>query len=166
MDSITLSMIFVASQAGLPGGMLQAVCGVESGLNPRAIHHDDGGSNSIGLCQIKLSTARWLGYQGTEEGLFDAELNASYAAKYLAYQMRRYGNNTHKAIAAYNAGRAAFCGTVVCNNIYVSRVEKLWRKPLESHRRPKKWKTFQAQGLQHGVLGHARRSGSAGARLL
>lgn len=37
----------------------------------------------MGLMQIHPNTARGMGYQGTPEGLLDAETNLTYAVKYL-----------------------------------------------------------------------------------
>lgn len=67
---------------------------------------DDGGSPSIGLCQVKLKTSKWLGYKGTEKQLLNPTVNAYYAAKYLKYQLKRYNGNTEKALIAYNRGNA------------------------------------------------------------
>ena len=41
------------------------------------------------MMQIKLETARGLGYTGTAEGLLDPETNLAYAVKYLAGRSRR-----------------------------------------------------------------------------
>lgn len=99
-------MLFVtATQThSLPVGLLSALCYVESTHNVSAIHHDDGGGNSVGVCQVKLETAKMLGFKGTERQLMDPKVNVEYAAKYLKKQLNRYGQNSPKAVAAYNAG--------------------------------------------------------------
>lgn len=96
----------LSAQYNLPPNLLDAVCYVESHHNVNAIHHDDGGEDSLGLCQVKLSTARFLGFTGTEKQLMKPEVNAKYAAKYIAYQLKRYNYNTEKAIISYNRGNA------------------------------------------------------------
>lgn len=83
--------------------ILYAICLHESLGNPRALVATDGGSASYGLCQVKLKTARWLGFNVTPLDLYDPELNAHVAASYLSKQLARY-SNYNKAISAYNAG--------------------------------------------------------------
>lgn len=115
------TFLLIGQLVGVPGELVRAVCKVESGLNPAAIHHSDGHSKSYGLCQIKLATARQMGYDGTVQGLMDPETNAMYAAKYLKMQKERYGNWL-QAISAYNAGRA-----IISNRNYVRQVLNEWR---------------------------------------
>jgi soluble lytic murein transglycosylase-like protein len=92
-----------AKTVKISGAILVAVCSHESGLNNLVTPHD-GGSASIGICQVKHDTAVMLGYQGKPEGLLNPKTNAKYAAIYLKFQYDRY-QNWCKAIAAYNAGR-------------------------------------------------------------
>jgi soluble lytic murein transglycosylase-like protein len=47
-----------------------------------------------------------MGFTGKLKDLYDGEVNAKWAAKYLKYQLVRYHNDWRKAIAAYNAGTA------------------------------------------------------------
>lgn len=96
--------------------LVHAVCMVESRGNYAAYSPHDAGSPSIGLCQIKLKTARWLGFQGNEEQLMQPEVNAYYAAKYLQKHLCKY-HDLRMAISAYNAGRA-----VDYNEEYVNKV--------------------------------------------
>lgn len=102
---MTVSAIILAAAktAKVSGALLLAICTQESNLQNAYVHHD-GGSPSIGVCQIKHETAKMLGYKGEAKGLMDVRTNATYAAKYLAYQQERYGNDWHKLAAAYNAG--------------------------------------------------------------
>lgn len=101
-----LSLIFIAvtAQLHLPPNLLSSICYIESRHVATAIHHDDGGSDSIGLCQIKHKTAKWMGFKGNEKDLLDPKINAYYAGKYLKYLLKRYDNNTIKAVIAYNIG--------------------------------------------------------------
>ena len=95
----------VAEQENVPSKVLKAICWVESKHKNGSVNYFDGKSHSLGLCQVKLETARWLGYKGTEQELqFNPIINITYAAKYLSYQLERYNNMIDYAIAAYNSG--------------------------------------------------------------
>ena len=71
----------------------------ESRGNPRVV--SDG---NYGLMQIKLPTARSMGYTGSAAGLLDADTNMTYAVKYLAGAYRVAGGNTNLAVHYYAAG--------------------------------------------------------------
>jgi soluble lytic murein transglycosylase-like protein len=71
----------------------------ESRYNARAM---SGGN--CGLMQIRLGTARALGYRGTAAGLLDPDTNMTYAVRYLAGAYRAAGGNEARAIALYNSG--------------------------------------------------------------
>jgi soluble lytic murein transglycosylase-like protein len=96
----------IANREGVPAPLLAAICWVESAHRPHVTVWDDNGSASIGLCQIKLATARMMGFKGKIHDLYIGEVNAKYAAKYLKYQLDRYASDWHKSTAAYNAGSA------------------------------------------------------------
>jgi hypothetical protein len=59
---------------------------------------------NYGLMQIRLGTARAMGYAGSAEGLLDAQTNMTYAAKYLAGAYRAAGGNENRAVALYASG--------------------------------------------------------------
>jgi soluble lytic murein transglycosylase-like protein len=105
---VVLMTLFSANtkEFNLPVGVLAATCFIESSYNVKAIHHDDGGENSVGVCQVKLSTAKWLGFKGTEKQLMKPEINVYYAAKYLKHQLKRYKGDVARALTAYNRGNA------------------------------------------------------------
>jgi soluble lytic murein transglycosylase-like protein len=107
----------------LPPNLLSSLCYVESKYNVLAIHKDDGTSNSVGVCQVKLKTAKWLGFEGTEKELMNPETNIWYAAKYLSYQLKRYHGNVKKAVIAYNIGNAKG----LTSTKYSAKVLKQWR---------------------------------------
>jgi soluble lytic murein transglycosylase-like protein len=109
-------------QNGLPANLLESLCYVESTHNVAAVHIDDGNSSSLGICQVKLETARWLGFKGTAKELMEPKTNIDYAAKYLKYQINRYGK-VNKAIIAYNRGNANGLTT----SKYQDKVLKQWR---------------------------------------
>lgn len=106
----------------LPPGLLESVCYVESGHDVGAVHLDDGNGNSVGICQIKLSTAQWMGFRGTEQQLMIPRVNIYYAAKYLKRNLVRYNGNIPKALTAYNRGSA---GNLTLTN-YSIKVLKQW----------------------------------------
>lgn len=113
----------------LPVGLQSSICWVESNHNPKALHKDDGGGNSVGVCQIKLSTARSLGFKGNETQLQDPKVNIYYSARYLRRQLDRYRGDSHKAVAAYNAGawRLNMQGQIK-NRHYVDKVFQAWSR--------------------------------------
>lgn len=123
MNTLITILTTVSMQQGLPHGLLESVCWVETKHNPNAIHRNDGVGDSIGLCQIKLKTSKWLGYRGTAEGLLNPKVNAYWAGKYLQYQIKRHNGNTEKAVIAYNIGNAKGLTTTA----YSVKVFKYWR---------------------------------------
>lgn len=123
METLTALFLAATVQFSLPPKLLDSLCFVETRHVITAIHHDDGGSDSIGVCQVKFSTAKWLGYKGTEKGLLNPKTNIYYAAMYLSRNMRRYDGSVEKAVIAYNRGNAKGLTT----SIYQSKVFKQWR---------------------------------------
>jgi soluble lytic murein transglycosylase-like protein len=94
-----------AKKVGVSASLLFAICQYESANFTDILVHNDGGSPSVGICMLKLKTAQFLGYKGNAVTLEKNHMvNATYAAKYLAYQESRYGDDWHKLAAAYNAG--------------------------------------------------------------
>ena len=89
-----------ASTNAVPEALVHRVIVRESRYQPRLI----GRGGTIGLMQIKLSTARSLGYTGTAEGLRDPETNLTYAVKYLAGAYHAANGNHNRAVAYYASG--------------------------------------------------------------
>jgi soluble lytic murein transglycosylase-like protein len=83
---------------------------VPEDLVRRVIKRESGGrahvvsAGNYGLMQIKLPTARSMGYTGTAAGLLDADTNMTYAVKYLAGAYRVAGGNANRAVHYYAAG--------------------------------------------------------------
>lgn len=131
MTSAALLLIFasVTKTLGLPKDLLSSLCYVESKHDINAINPDDGNSSSLGICQIKLSTARNLGFKGTETQLKNPRVNIFYAGKYLSNQLHRYRGDFSQAISAYNAGtcRRNNRGEIK-NRKYVAKVLAQWDK--------------------------------------
>ena len=63
-----------------------------------------GSGGAIGLMQIKLATARALGYSGDAEGLRDPDTNLKYGVRYLAGAYRAAGGDHDRAVKYYAAG--------------------------------------------------------------
>lgn len=129
MASNTIALLFLTATNTfyLPPGLLSALCWVESNHKPAAINQYDGGSPSYGLCQIKLETAKMVGYRGSEKQLLNPKTNVFWAAKYLKKQLDRYGEDPRKAVAAYNAGTHKTNKKGEIRNVkYVNKVFKAW----------------------------------------
>jgi soluble lytic murein transglycosylase-like protein len=89
-----------AAQDGLAPEIAEAVMAVESGYNPDAI----GGVGEIGLMQILPSTARMLGFAGTNADLAMPATNIHYGVTYLAQAWRLAGGDLCTAVMKYRAG--------------------------------------------------------------
>ena len=63
-----------------------------------------GRGGTIGLMQIKLATARGLGYTGDADGLRDPDTNLSYGVKYLAGAYRAANSDHARAMHYYASG--------------------------------------------------------------
>jgi soluble lytic murein transglycosylase-like protein len=95
--------VLVATHAkanGLPEVLVHRVIVRESRYRPALV----GRGGTIGLMQIKLATARSLGYTGSAEGLRDPNTNLTYAVKYLAGAYRAANGDHKRAIAYYASG--------------------------------------------------------------
>lgn len=104
MNTLALVFISVSSTFNLPDGLLSSLCYVESNHNVHALNENDGGSRSHGVCQIKLATARSIGFVGTGAQLREPKTNVHYAGKLLSYQIKRCGS-IEKGVLAYNSGK-------------------------------------------------------------
>lgn len=59
---------------------------------------------SFGYMQIMFGTARHIGYLGNPFDLFNPDKAIKFGTKFFKQCVRRYKNNVHHAIAAYNQG--------------------------------------------------------------
>jgi soluble lytic murein transglycosylase-like protein len=89
-----------ASANGVPVALVHRVIVRESRYQPHLV----GRGGTIGLMQIKLATARGLGYTGTAEGLRDPDTNLTYAVKYLAGAYRAANGDHNRAMHYYASG--------------------------------------------------------------
>jgi soluble lytic murein transglycosylase-like protein len=95
------AMVATHAQAnGVPEALVHRVIVRESKYHPNLI----GRGGTIGLMQIKLATARGVGYTGTAEGLRDPNTNLTYAVKYLAGAYRAANGNHNRAVSYYAGG--------------------------------------------------------------
>jgi soluble lytic murein transglycosylase-like protein len=122
----TYSAIVVryATDYDVPVVLVDAVIRVESNYRSNA----RGNAGEIGLMQIKLGTARMMGYSGSTSGLFDPENNIRYGAKYLAKAYRLSVGDTCGTILRYNAGHGATrmnrVSAVVCSKVRRVQAER------------------------------------------
>jgi len=84
----------------VPEALVHRVILRESRYQPRLV----GRGGTIGLMQIKLATARALGYSGDAEGLRDPDTNLTYGVKYLAGAYRAANGDHERAMHYYAAG--------------------------------------------------------------
>ncbi len=88
-----------ASANGVPVSLVERVIKRESGGNPRAVSR-----GNYGLMQIRLGTARAMGFSGSAAELLDPQVNMTYAVRYLAGAYRAAGGNESRAVALYASG--------------------------------------------------------------
>jgi soluble lytic murein transglycosylase-like protein len=88
-----------AAANNLPEDLVRRVIKRESGGNARVVS-----AGNFGLMQIKLATARSMGYTGGASGLLDPDTNMTYAVKYLAGAYRVANGNINRAVHYYAAG--------------------------------------------------------------
>ena len=95
------SMIAVHAAANnVPEALVHRVIVRESKYQPHLV----GRGGTIGLMQIKLATARGLGYTGTAAGLRDPDTNLAYGIKYLAGAYRAANGDHGRAVRYYASG--------------------------------------------------------------
>src|SRR5262245_12823153 len=127
-----------AAANNIPEDLVRRIIKRESGGRPHVVS-----AGNYGLMQIKLPTARSMGYTGTAAGLLDADTNMTYAVKYLAGAYRVAGGNANRAVHYYAAGyyyaakakgmsigqpgqtQASFASTTSANNFKFASQEKL-----------------------------------------
>ena len=106
-----------ASANNVPLSLAHAVVRVESNYNPGM----RGSAGEIGLMQVKLQTARGMGYRGSAKGLYDPATNIRYGMMYLGKACQLAGGDLCGTILKYNGGHGAtrmssgplrYCGKV------------------------------------------------------
>ena len=89
-----------AKANNVPEVLVHRVIVRESKYHPDLI----GRGGTIGLMQIKLATARGLGYTGDAAGLRDPDTNLAYGVKYLAGAWRAANSDHARAMHYYASG--------------------------------------------------------------
>ena len=84
----------------VPEALVHRVIVRESRYQPDLV----GRGGTIGLMQIKLATARGLGYAGEAVGLRDPNTNLAYGVKYLAGAYRAANGDHDRAVHYYASG--------------------------------------------------------------
>jgi len=98
-DQIDALVRTYAEANNVPEALVHRVIQRESRYQPGLV----GRGGCIGLMQIKLATARSLGYTGDAAGLRDPDTNLTYGIKYLAGAFRA-ANGDHARAMHYYAG--------------------------------------------------------------
>ena len=74
--------------------------------------------------QLRMATARMVGYSGSRKGLYDPETNIKYGMKYLGKAHELGGGSTCGTILKYNAGHGAKRMNPISQQ-YCNKVRKL-----------------------------------------
>jgi soluble lytic murein transglycosylase-like protein len=88
-----------AKMHSLPEALVRLLIRRESNFNPRAVYR-----GNYGLIEIRLGTARALGYRGDAEGLLDPATNMTYGMSYLAGAYRAAHGDEARTLALYSRG--------------------------------------------------------------
>jgi soluble lytic murein transglycosylase-like protein len=112
-----------AKSYGVPVNLAKAVVRIESGYRPNI----RGKAGEIGLMQVKLSTARGMGYKGSAKGLYNPATNIRYGIQYLAMAHKIGGKSTCGTILRYNAGHGAKRMNPI-SAAYCSKVKRVMAK--------------------------------------
>jgi soluble lytic murein transglycosylase-like protein len=95
------AMVMTHARANhVPAALVHRVIRRESKYHPELVGH----GGTIGLMQIKLETAKGLGYRGDVSGLHDPNTNLAYGVKYLAGAYRAAEGDLARAMHFYAAG--------------------------------------------------------------
>lgn len=105
-----------AAHHSVDAELIHRVIAVESRWQARAV----GARGEIGLMQIKPSTARSIGFEGTVSELMDPQTNVYYGTKYLRMALDRADGDWCSAVMLYNRGihshlrrSGAYCNSVM-----------------------------------------------------
>jgi soluble lytic murein transglycosylase-like protein len=89
-----------AASNGVPAELVHRVIVRESRYRAGAM----GRGGASGLMQIKVATARSMGYRGTAAGLLDPDTNLTYGVRYLAGAYRAANGHHSRAVGYYASG--------------------------------------------------------------
>jgi soluble lytic murein transglycosylase-like protein len=98
-DALSERISYYAGVYDVPESLIRRVIKRESGFAPnRRI------GPYWGLMQIRLETARGMGYRGPARGLLDVDTNLNYAVAYLSNAYVVAGKDPERALALYASG--------------------------------------------------------------
>lgn len=123
---------------GVEYELIKAIAKRESDFRPDAVREEPSINDaSIGVMQVLVRTAQWQMNDNsiTRERLMDPRFNIDVGAKYIRYNLDRFGGDFDKAIAAYNAGTPRYKsdGKTFTNQAYVDFVKK-WYEIYKSEK--------------------------------
>ena len=110
-----------AQANAVPQALVHRVIVHESRYQPHLV----GRGGTIGLMQIKLATARGLGYTGDAAGLRDPATNLAYGIKYLAGAYRAANGDHGRAMHYYASGYYAAAKR--------QHLERAGKNPADAH---------------------------------
>lgn len=121
-------------QGGYPVAMIMAFCEIESNFDEEAYREESRIHDaSYGLMQLLYGTAKWLGYSGTADGLYDIKTNIQLGMAYLDknWLILQRGKNESPSVKdlveSYNCG----AGNVLRNfddGVYYNRWLEAYNK--------------------------------------
>ena len=126
----------------VPEALVHRVIVRESKYHPSLV----GRGGTIGLMQIKLPTARGLGYTGDAAGLRDPDTNLAWGIKYLAGAYRAANGDHGRAVRYYASGyyyaakRQRQERTIVAVPVLAGRCLQVMRRRKSSSGRSKRRK--------------------------
>lgn len=115
-----------AVEAGVDPATALAVVDQESSFNPKAKRPEPKYHTfSVGLFQMFIPTARYMGFKGPIKKLYDVAVNTKLGIAHLKACTKRFGNDTERVICCHNAGigvKESFCDTYAWTARYVKDV--------------------------------------------
>jgi soluble lytic murein transglycosylase-like protein len=109
-----------ASAHGLPVEFARAIVRLESSWNPQLT----GAAGEVGLMQIKHETARYMGYSGSREQLYEPDVNVRWGMRYLADAWKLAQGDHCGTVLRYQAGLQARTMTDT-GRAYCARLRKV-----------------------------------------
>lgn len=101
-DAIHVLVTRIAAREGVPSHIAHAVVRNESNYRPGAT----GRAGEIGLMQIKIASARGIGFAGSRAQLYDPVVNLTYGMRYLRAAAAPFGYSC-AGLGRYQRGRFA-----------------------------------------------------------
>ena len=111
-----------ARENGVPENLASAVVRIESRFNPNAR-----GGSAIGLMQIKVQTARGMGFSGDARGLMAPETNLHFGMKVLADAYKTSKGDLCMTLARYQSGHLT-TRLSAANRAYCARARSFMAK--------------------------------------